>query len=94
MLSYKVPILNDGNGHHFALVRSGSSLTLYIDGAVSSTASKSPASITGLYPFQLGVSWPGFSPLSILFSDLHIYYSALTASQVTALKDDVAFGDL
>jgi hypothetical protein len=86
--------LNDGNGHHFAFVRSGSALTLYIDGAVSSSGSGTPASITGLYPFQLGVSYSGASPLSISFADLRIYYSALTATQITALKEDVAFEDL
>lgn len=80
--------LHDGHGHHFALTRAGSEVTLYIDGVVSSQATKSPASITGLYPFQLGISWPGFSPLTINFSDLRIYN---ITTQVTEIIKDVAF---
>jgi hypothetical protein len=83
--------LNDGNGHHFALVRASSQVTLYIDGVVSSQATKSPASITGLYPFQLGQSYSGFNPLTINFDDLRIYYSALTAAQLKVIIEDVAF---
>jgi hypothetical protein len=82
--------LNDGNAHHVAAVRNGTQVTLYIDGVQSSQGSSgNPTNITGVYPFKLGKSYSGFSPIDITFNDLRIYYgTALSAGQVSAIYDE------
>ncbi|HEY2104029.1 MAG TPA: LamG domain-containing protein, partial [Chthoniobacterales bacterium] len=81
----------EGNWHHYALTRSGSTLTLYIDGAVAGTALNytDPINLSGGSNNYIGAStgqvtssrffWNG------LVDELEIFSSALSAGQVAAL---------
>jgi hypothetical protein len=83
--------LNNGEAHHVAVVRYGTDVLLYIDGVLSSQGtSGNPTDVTGVYPFKLGKSYSGFSPINISFDDLRIYYgTALSAAQVSSIYSDL-----
>ena len=82
--------LNDGNWHHVAAVRSGRTLTLYIDGVSSSSGSANGvANINNKIVFKIGRSLVDnsisrFTP-DATYDDLATYNSALTSDQVYQL---------
>jgi|CXWL01.1.fsa_nt_gi hypothetical protein len=81
--------LNDGNWHHAAVVRSGQSLKLYVDGSLSAQATGSDvASISNGNDFKLGRSLAGvsdrFAP-NASYDELWVYDSALSADEVSNL---------
>jgi len=81
--------LNDGQWHHVVAVRDGVSLKLYIDGALSASATGSGvANIANGNPFILGRSLVGvhdkFAP-NADYADMRVYYGGMTADQVLLL---------
>ncbi|RYE21662.1 MAG: PKD domain-containing protein [Sphingobacteriales bacterium] len=83
---------NDGVWHHVVCVRSGAVTALYIDGvkireATSATGPKTTSNNAG---FKIGMqeTATGFSnPFNGQIDDLIIYKRALSAAEITALKD-------
>jgi M6 family metalloprotease-like protein len=80
--------VNDGQWHHVAVVVAlGQSVTFYIDGRLSSTASmraSAAAAVTPLYIGTLPGSYNGL-PFTGALDEVRIYASALTAGQVAPL---------
>jgi hypothetical protein len=86
--------LNDGRWHSVAVARSGNTLTLYIDGAIS--ASRSGAGVANIQngnDFRIGRSLVmdvlRFAP-NALFDDVRIYDAALSPSPGLAKADLLA----
>jgi len=82
--------LNDGNWHQVVVVRSGRTLTLYIDGVYSNSGTGSgTANINNGVVFKLGRSLVDSNTarfaLDSVFDDVALYSSALSASQVRTL---------
>jgi hypothetical protein len=71
--------------HHVAAVWSGSAWTLYLDGVVQ-TGTTSPTSASTTAGFGLGSSSVGGTPAIAVMDDVRVYDSALTASQVRAIR--------
>lgn len=66
--------LNNGGWHHIAAVRQGTTLKVYINGALdASVPSPGVANLNGNNPFKLGKSYPGFNPANIQFKDVRIH---------------------
>ena len=80
--------LNDGNWHHVAAVRQGTSLKLYVDGKLSGQGNGSGvANIANGNPFKLGRSYMGgnkFSP-NAQYDDLCTYDVALSGEEISNL---------
>ncbi|WP_194863205.1 LamG domain-containing protein [Myxococcus sp. AB036A] len=82
--------LNNGNWHHVAYTRSGTSLKMYIDGVlVGSATSAATTNLTGANSFRIGRRLP-FCPdnhysIPASFDDVRIYSRELTACDVAAL---------
>jgi len=80
--------LNDGNWHHVAAVRQGTSLKLYIDGKLSGQgASGGVANIANGNSFKLGQSYMGeskFAP-NAQYDDLCVYDVALSDQEISNL---------
>ena len=81
--------LNDGAWHHMAIVRSGSILSLYVDGQLSTIDNgigdldfNDPAYNTANFIFGGTNQYPGLSFFGSL-DDLQIYSGALTQSQIS-----------
>jgi hypothetical protein len=75
--------LNDGRWHHVAVVRTGPSLTLYVDGHFSaSTAGKGTANIANNNPFRLGRSLSTFVSPNGYYSDLGVYTADLGSQDI------------
>lgn len=77
------PSINDGAGHHLALVRNGVTEVLYVDGVqVHSVAAGTPAAGTGMFV--------GFLEGSM--AHVAVFDAALTAAQIAAQADVVLTG--
>jgi hypothetical protein len=79
--------LNDGAWHHLALVRSGTTLTLYGDGgAVSASRTVSAGAISD-YPLVIGWSEPqyGYNYFKGAIDDVRIYSRALSSNEVATI---------
>jgi hypothetical protein len=80
--------VNDTKLHHLAYVRSGGTLSLFIDGvlvAASANASGQPTYLNGANPFRLGRSTPfTYTTIPAFYDDLKIYHQALNAAQIQA----------
>jgi Concanavalin A-like lectin/glucanases superfamily len=81
--------LNDGNWHHAAVVRSGTSLKIYVDGAFSAESIGSGvASISNGNDFKLGRSLIGFGDRfapNASYDELWVYDSALSGNEISNL---------
>jgi hypothetical protein len=79
----------DGKWHHYALTRSGSTWTLYIDGAVAGTATYSQAlDLSGGSNHQLGAFFLSGSEHNFWngqIDEVEIFNRALTADEVAAI---------
>ena len=92
--------LNDGQPHHVAFSRSGTSFKLYVDGVLVSTATSSHVlEITnvdgsgGPTPLRLGRSMPfdccdNFHTIELTADDVRIYDSALSDGDVNTIAND------
>ncbi|MFY1824521.1 LamG-like jellyroll fold domain-containing protein [Myxococcus fulvus] len=83
--------LNDGNWHHVAYTRGGTSLKVYIDGVlVGSATSTAPTNLTGASSFRIGRRLPtclsGFVSIPATFDDVRTYSRELTACDVALLN--------
>ncbi len=85
------PGFNDGQRHHLAVARAGSTMMLYVDGVrVASGSAAGVANVTNGNPFKIGRSLADccfgttFTPAAT-FDDLRIYNSALTDIQIRTL---------
>jgi len=66
--------LNDGRWHHVAVVRTGPSLMLYVDGHLSASgAGKGTANIANNNPFRLGRSLADFVSPNGFYTDLGVF---------------------
>jgi hypothetical protein len=78
--------VTDNGWHHYACVRSGSTVTLYIDGVADTTTGTLSGllSVTAACPILLGNVFPGVNTadFSGLISQPHVYNTALSALQV------------
>src|SRR5207253_1096558 len=80
-------VVNDGAFHHVALVRSGTTLSLYLDGALdSSAASAGVTNLTSTRPLVAGAEpaadlVPAFTGL---LDEIQVYRRALTGQEVQA----------
>lgn len=87
--------LHDGKWHHIAVVRQGTSLKLYIDGAMSASGSASGvANIANNNPFKIGRSLVGFDDKfapDARYRDLRVFDEALTEIQVSRLLYTLQF---
>ncbi|AKF80361.1 EGF domain-containing protein [Myxococcus fulvus 124B02] len=82
--------LNNGNWHHVAYTRAGTSLKMYIDGVLVSTGSSAaPTNLTGLNSFRIGRRLPCFSnfySIPATFDDVRTYSRALNACDVALIN--------
>ncbi len=78
---------NDKQWHHFALQRSGGTVTLYIDGAKAASASGLQNSVSPGRPFQihLGQRLDGQFRLKGALDEVRLYNRALSASEISGL---------
>jgi hypothetical protein len=77
--------LNDGKWHHVAIVRQGTTLVLYLDGAVAGSSSgPGVTNITGATPFVLGSS-PCASSYTGALDELQIFNRALSLAEVESI---------
>jgi len=84
------PIIADGNWHHLALVRDGTSNTIYVDGGnPSTTISPEPVMLSNNEPMRAGMSActgvDGTNPYEGDLDELMTFDSALTPDQINAL---------
>jgi hypothetical protein len=87
--------VNDGQWHHFALVRIGTTITLYLDGAVQGSSTSAAAGgpiTTDLHTFGSERFWikadspkAGLRYLQGWIDDMRIYGRSLSAAEITAL---------
>jgi hypothetical protein len=80
--------INDGNWHNVVYVRSGTSLSFYVDGALTGSTTAVAANVLGNAPFKIGRSLPclaGFRSIAALYDDVRTYDRALDACDVAAL---------
>ncbi len=83
--------VNDNVWHHLAFVRSGSTLSLYVDGSLNAggTATTGPLAGGGS-GYNAGVDrWPDFGACTSFFTgyedDLRLYNRALSASEIQSI---------
>jgi len=90
--------MNDGNWHHYCVVRDGAQLTLYVDGIQDSVADPyyldgGVASLVSGAPFRIGLSLFGdaswFAPM-MDFDELMIFDYALSSSTVQDIFNSVS----
>ena len=84
------PGIADGNWHHVALVRGGTTNTIYLDGANPSTAiSPEPVQLSNAAPMRAGMSRctyiDGTNPFDGDLDELMIFNTALSQQQVINL---------
>jgi len=84
------PIIADGNWHHVALVRDGTSNTIYVDGANAQTAvSPHPVLLSNSTPMRAGmdvcVGVDGTNPYLGELDELMTFDQALTQQQINSL---------
>ena len=87
-LATDVTKINDGNWHHVAVViHLGTTVTFYVDGALSSNVAINSTAATADSFFQLGVnSWvPYGNYFTGTMDEVRIYDRALSASDVASL---------
>ncbi len=78
--------IHDGAWHHLALTMSGSTLTMYIDGAVTATGTVTAGAIAnGEASLNFGQKEGGSAFLGLL-DEARIYNIALTADEIAALN--------
>lgn len=83
--------LNDGNWHHLAAVRSGTVLSLYVDGVLDNNITTTgAANINTTTPFVVGrsaepIAGVQFAPTAC-YEALHVYNAALVASDIAQLS--------
>lgn len=75
---------NDSAWHHIAIVRSGSSWTLYVDGSSVATDSSSASIATG-HQFNIGSPNDGSGSFVGSLDDVRVYSRALTSGDISAL---------
>jgi hypothetical protein len=88
------PIIADGSWHHVALVRDGTSNTIYVDGANPSTAiSPHPVQLSNAVPMRAGMSActgiDGTNPYDGDLDELMIFDQALSQQQINAVIDSL-----
>ena len=88
------PIIADGSWHHVALVRDGTSNTIYVDGANPSTAiSAEPIMLSNTTPMRAGmdpcVGVDGTNPYEGDLDELMIFDQALSQQQINAVIDSL-----
>jgi hypothetical protein len=83
--------INDGAFHYIVVTRSGSTVQVYIDGTLDSTASSAgPTDLTGGNPFLLGAEDPAsFPSFTGLLDEVQIYGRALSPAE--AANSSAAF---
>ncbi len=82
---YSTRTLNDGRFHHIAFVKTGSTLTLYIDGMVEgTTADTTTGTTTNSAPIGIGQCSYGY-PFAGAIDDVRIFSRGLSEAEVKAL---------
>src|SRR5205085_2343591 len=77
--------LNDGTWHHVVAARLGSTLSLYLDGALAAESSSSGVTnVNGANPFVVGAS-PCASAYTGAIDEIHIFNRALTQAEVQSI---------
>jgi hypothetical protein len=98
--SIATPNINDGNWHHFAVVRSGSNWSVYIDGTSYSGVATNTTLTLLTNSLLVGIRYDAFSgtptfntneSFSGTITEFRLYRSALIAGQITTLANG---GDL
>ncbi len=77
--------VTDGAWHFGVFVRSGSNMTLYVDGVVDATSTQGPWDLDNSGFFAVGQQSEGGTPFPGLIDDVRIYNRALSPAEVTAL---------
>ncbi|MHC4779327.1 MAG: LamG domain-containing protein [Planctomycetota bacterium] len=85
--------LSGADWHHVALAYDGSSLTLYVDGAVKKSISASGFIYSSTAPFKLGAIHRGRGYFEGDLDEVRIYDRALTAEELTAHYERRKFVD-
>ncbi|MBV9145504.1 MAG: LamG domain-containing protein, partial [Acidobacteria bacterium] len=79
--------VSDGNWHHAAIVRQGTTLTLYIDGnSAGSNSSAAITNITGANPFVVGTD-ACTGAYNGALDEIHIFNRALSQTEVQSIHN-------
>ncbi len=81
--------LNDGSLHLATVSRSGSTLSLYIDGGTAATVTNANASPRDQVDLMIGALQQKTNPFTGGIAEVRIYNGALTASEVSGLYQEV-----
>ncbi len=79
-------VINDGRFHHLALVKTGSTLTLYVDGtSAGTTTDNTTGTTTNSSAIFIGQRGGGSNHFAGMVDDLRIFNRGLSADEVRAL---------
>ncbi len=82
--------VTDGNPHIAMYVRSGSTITLYVDGVVVATQSSLCPEARGDYPVQIGAMAPGLYFFNGDIAEIQLYNPALDSGQIMSANESLA----
>ena len=82
--------ITDGNPHIAMYVRSGSTITLYVDGVVVAAQSSLCPEARGDYPVQVGAMAPGLYFFNGDIAEIQIYNTGLDSGQILSANEMLA----
>ncbi len=82
--------VTDGVPHIAMWVRSGDTMTLYVDGVMVASQSGLCSAARGNYPFQIGAMAPGLNYFTGDIAEIQLYDRALNSSEISSANETLA----